>query len=237
MNHASLRLRFAGLRSLLVAGRPSAIAGAARSAADALILDVEETSSARMRACLERARRLAPARPLLVRLGAPELPRFEGDLDAIMAGRPDALVLPECRSGAAVQQLGAKLAVREAELGSEVGATAIVAQANAAGLLALTSFAAASPRLVALAWETPPAGRDGGVDHPVDALAQSLVLLGARAAGVAAFDLDLASDASSVASASRHARWMGFAGRITREAARVETINAAFGPAPAVGRG
>lgn len=233
MNHSSLRqLRFADLPSLLlVAGRPTTIDRAARSAAGALILDAAETPGARVRACLERARHLVPARPLLVRLRALGSPRVEADLDAIMPGRPDALLLPQCRSGADVQQLGVKLAVREAELGLDVGATAIVAEASAAGLLALPSFTEASPRLVALTSEAAPLEPGGGLDHPVDALAQALVLLGARAAGVAAFDWDLASDASSVASASRRARWMGFAGRITREVARVEPINAAFGPA------
>lgn len=235
MNHFPLRaLRFAGLRSLLiVASRPADIDRAARSGADALILEATEPPSARVRAALERARRENPARPLLVRIAALVSSRMEADLDAIMPGRPDAVVLPACGAGADVQQLGVKLAVREAGLGIEVGSTSIVAGASAAGLLALASFAGASPRLVALMGDAAAVGVDctmaGGAEHPARALAQALVLLGARAAGIAAFDMDGEPDASAVEAASRRARWMGFAGRITREVARIEPINAAFG--------
>lgn len=234
MNQLPLRsLRFARLRSLLiVAGHPSDIDRAVRSGADALILDAVEPGSAWVQASLERARRLEPARPLLVRtaLGSP---RVEADLDAIMPGRPDAIVLPACDGGADLQQLGVKLAVREAERGLAVGSTSIVAHTSAAGLLGLASFVGASPRLVALAVDAAAVKGDdtilGDVEHPVEALAQALLLLGARAAGVAAFHMDAAADASSVEAAARRARSMGFAGCMTREVARVATINAAFG--------
>ena len=233
MNHSPPSpVRFAGLRSLLiVVGGPAALDRAARSAADALVLDAGD-APARVRAWLDRARRLVPARPLLVRVAGPGSPGVEAALDAIMPGRPDAVVLPECHAGADVQQLGVKLAVREAELGLKVGATAILAEPSAAGLLALASFTGASARLVGLiapAVEADP-GPPSRAGHPADLLAHALVLLGARAAGLAAFDTDtdVASDAAAVETASRRARGSGFAGRVTRDAARVETINAAL---------
>ena len=63
-------------------------------------------------------------------------------------------MLPKCLGGASVQQLGAKLAVREAEHGLADGATRILAIAteSARALFGFESYVGCSRRLEGLAW-------------------------------------------------------------------------------------
>ena len=59
-------------------------------------------------------RRVGPL--LIVRANALNSGETDADLDAVMAGAPDAILLPGSLGAASVQQLSAKLAVREADL-------------------------------------------------------------------------------------------------------------------------
>jgi citrate lyase subunit beta/citryl-CoA lyase len=133
-----------------------------QSGADALIIDLEDSVSApakaqaRLRAhdFVTQARSL-PERPrLFVRINALDGGLIDADLDTVMAAGPDAIILPKSRHGADVQHLGAKLAVREAELGLADGATGILAIATetAASIFGLSTYVGASHRLLGLAW-------------------------------------------------------------------------------------
>ena len=105
------------------------------------------------RALIEETRH--PEGPdLIVRLSPLDSGETDGDLDAIMAAAPFAVMLPRTRGAPDVQQLSSKLALREALNALEDGATAIVASIDTTeGLLAAASLRGSSARLIGLAWD------------------------------------------------------------------------------------
>src|SRR5262245_16257600 len=132
------------------------------SGADAVIVDLEdsivlERKPAAGTAGLEIRQRPGATnhRPrLLVRINGLETGMTDADLDAIVAGRPDAVVFPKAEGGPSVVHLDAKLTAREAIAGMPEGQIKILAQAveSAAGLFAAGNFRNAGPRLVGLTW-------------------------------------------------------------------------------------
>src|ERR1700678_4490159 len=128
------------MRSLLIAPADERrLAEALESGADAIIVDLaagapEERAGARDAAArfLEAARGRGGGPVLIVRANALNSGESDADLDAVMASGPDALLLPLSLGAPSVQQLSAKLAVREALLGLADGATRIIAVADTA---------------------------------------------------------------------------------------------------------
>ncbi|HYY83033.1 MAG TPA: aldolase/citrate lyase family protein, partial [Beijerinckiaceae bacterium] len=115
------------MRSLLFVPGDSArkLDKAMQSGADALILDLEDSVAPSGKAAARKvtaefmaATAKEPKRPrLIVRVNALTTGMTDDDLDGVMAGAPDAILLPKTVGGADVAHLGAKLAVREAEFG------------------------------------------------------------------------------------------------------------------------
>lgn len=150
------------------------LAKALLSGADALIVDLEDSVAHDAK---ERARRIAAdflraaaqgARPrLFVRVNPLDGGLTDDDLDAVMPAAPDGVMLPKSLDGASVQQLGVKLAVREALAGLADGVTRVVAIAteSARAVFGLASYRGCSPRLEGLAW--------GGEDLSADLGAES----------------------------------------------------------------
>ena len=70
-----------------------------------------------------------------------------------MAGAPDVILMPGSLGAPSVQQLSAKLAVREARVGLADGATRIIAVADRAhSLFSMGSYRGSSARLLGVAW-------------------------------------------------------------------------------------
>src|ERR1700687_620009 len=128
------------MRSLLIApADEQRLAEALECGADAVIVDLAgaeptERAGARAAAALflkeARGKRGGPA--LIVRTHALDSGKTDADLDAVMAGAPDAILLPDSLGAASFKQLPAKLAVREAKLSLADGATRIIAVADTA---------------------------------------------------------------------------------------------------------
>ena len=114
------------------------------SGADAVIIDLEdsiapERKEAARDAALDflKSAGAKKARPrLLVRINGLDTGMTDADLDAIVAGAPDAILFPKAEGGATVTHLDAKLTAREAIAGLPEGAIKILAQTveSAAGL-------------------------------------------------------------------------------------------------------
>src|SRR6202453_1954927 len=197
------------MRSLLFVPGDSEkkLAKALESGADALILDLEDSVAlaakppARGAVAAFIGATRASVRPprIYVRVNPLDGGLTEADLDAVMAAGPDGIMLPKSPGAADVQQLGGKLAAREAESGLVDGATRILAIAteSARALFGLASYAGASERLEGLAWGAEDLGADLGSDSYRVAdgaysgpyrLARDLTLLGGGAAEAAPVD-------------------------------------------------
>ena len=243
------------MRSLLFvpADSPKKLERALRSGADALILDLEDSVAAENK---EEARRSALAflranleeadRPLLyVRINALDTSLSEGDLDIIMTGAPDGVVLPKAGGGGDIALLDSRLAVREALHELSGGSTRIVpiATESAAALFRLGSYAGASPRLAGLAWGGEDLSADvGSLDTHDESgwtgpfrLVRSLCLFGAASAGVAAIDTVYTNfrDIDGLRRESEEAARDGFSGKLAIHPDQVAIINDAFSPSDA----
>jgi citrate lyase subunit beta/citryl-CoA lyase len=244
------------MRSLLfVPGdSPRKLAKGLESAADALILDLED-SVAGDRKAEARTTSLAflkevgaeASRPrLLVRVNSLDTGLTDADLDAVVAGRPDAILLPKAEGGPSVMQLDAKLAAREAAAGLPNGAIGIMAIATetAAALFVAGTYAGASPRLSALTWGAEDLSADIGAETNRDAdgnftgpfrLARSLCVAAAAAAKVAALDTVFVDfrNADGLRREAEEARRDGFVGKLAIHPGQVATINEVFTPSSA----
>jgi citrate lyase subunit beta/citryl-CoA lyase len=243
------------MRSLLfVPGHdPRKLAKATTCGADALILDLADSvapaSKAPARQMLRDfifdARRHSQRPRLFVRINGLETGLASDDLDAIMPAGPDGIMLPKSRSGADVQHLGAKLAVREAENGLPDGACAIIplVTETAASLFGLASYAGASQRLLGLAWGVEDLSvalgaetnrlANGAFAAPYE-LARTLTLVGARAAQVEPLDTVFTAfrDEAGLRRECEAARRDGFTAKMAIHPAQVPVINEVFTPSP-----
>ncbi len=164
----------------------------------------------------------------------------DSDLDAVMAHAPDAILLPRSLGAASVQQLSAKLAVREADLSLADGVTRIIAVADTArSLFGMASYPRSSARLTGIAWSAVSLRADIGAETDRNGLAdyagpyrlaRDLTLLAATSAGVAAIDAPFpdARNAGGLRAEALAARRDGFAGKMAIDPAQVGVINAIF---------
>ena len=161
----------------------------------------------------------------------------DADLDAVMPGRPDGIILPDACGGRDIQHLGAKLAVREAENDLAEGALKILASAgdSPAALFELGSIARASRRLIGLGRDERLLAQRLGVlarigDGPPEPLrvARSLCLFAAAAAGTKAYDCSEPGESDAFARICAQAARDGFTGKIVVSAAQARIVNAAF---------
>ena len=241
------------MRSLLFVPGDSArkLDKAMQSGADALILDLEDSVAPSGKAAARKvtaefmaATAREPKRPrLIVRVNALTTGMTDADLDGVMAGAPDAILLPKTVGGADVAHLGAKLAVREAEFGSADGATGIIALATetAQGVFSLGTLAGASRRLSGVTWggedlsavvgAEANRGTDGLYTDPYR-IVRALALLAAAAAEVDPIDSVYTNfrDLEGLAAECREARRDGFVAKMAIHPAQVPVINEAFTP-------
>jgi citrate lyase subunit beta / citryl-CoA lyase len=245
------------MRSLLIApAEEERLAAALLSGADALIVDLAqaapaERTAARTQAArfLKESRGRAGGPRLIVRVNPLDSGETDADLDAVMAHAPDAILLPGSLGAASVQQLSAKLAVREAEFALPDGSTRIIALADAArSLFGMGSYRGSSARLIGLAWSADSLRNDIGAEtdrNPSGAytgpfrLARDLTLMAAAAAGVAAIDTGFPGldDEEGLRAEALAARRDGFASKIAVDPAQAAVINGAFlRPTPLGGR-
>ncbi|MFI4972746.1 MAG: HpcH/HpaI aldolase/citrate lyase family protein, partial [Hyphomicrobiales bacterium] len=132
------------------------------SGADAVILDLEDSIAPERKAharaaALEflKAAQAKKQRPrLLVRINGLDTGMTDADLDAVVAGKPDAILFPKAEGGATVTHVDAKLTAREAAAGLPEGSIKILAQTveSAVGLFTAGSYRNSSARLIGMTW-------------------------------------------------------------------------------------
>jgi citrate lyase subunit beta/citryl-CoA lyase len=224
------------------------------AAADALILDLEDSVAhgnkplARdlARAFLESHASKVDRPLLIVRVNALDSHMVDADLDAVVAARPDAIMLPKSESGADVTGLDEKLTSREATHGMTDGHIKImvVATETAKAVFNLGSYQSVSPRLNALTWGAEDLSADVGSETNRNAkglytepfrLIRSLCLFGAVAAGVEPIDsvFPAFGDLEGLRRECEEARRDGFTGKMAIHPAQVPIINEVFSPTEA----
>lgn len=228
------------------------IAKGLASAADALILDLEDAvAPARKGAARELcARMIASAnapKKLFVRINALDTGETLSDLAAIVPARPFGVVLPKCRCGDDVRALGQHLTEIEAKAGIAEGHTRIlpIAVENGESLFGLGSYGKPRhPRLHGLMWgsedlaadlgATRNRGADGVFTEPFR-FARALCLFGAAAAGVIAIDTVFTDfrDIEGVRREAEEALRDGFSAKAAIHPDQIAPINAAFTPSAA----
>lgn len=217
--------------------------------ADVLILDLEdavapaakakarETVAEYLKSQKERKSRF------YVRVNALSTGLADADLDAVVPGKPDGIMLPKCGGGADAIALGAKLAAREALNGLPDGSikTIPIATETAVSIFGMGSYAGASKRMEALTWGAEDLSAeavaethrlpDGNYTPPYQ-LARSLTLFAAVASNVTPIDTVFTNfrDEAGLRKESLAARRDGFLGKMLIHPDQVGPVNEIFTP-------
>lgn len=180
---------------------------------------------------------------LFVRVNSFDTELLNDDLSAVMAGRPDGIVLPKSEHGQDVTRLDGILRVHEAQNGLDDGVTEIVAiiTETAIGALNAGTYRRSSKRLSAVSWGAEDLSADIGAIRRRDAegtytdvfrFARMQTLLGAIAANVDPMDTVYPdfSDETGFRLECEAAMADGFTGKMAIHPAQVPIINEVFTP-------
>lgn len=222
-----------------------------QASADALVLDLEDSVAADAKnaarstvlAFLRRVRADGQRPKLYVRVNALDTGLLDGDLDAVLAGAPDGIMLPKCGGGADAALLDAKLTAREAIAGLPDGSTKlfVLATETPAAIFQLGTYKGATKRLEAMAWagEDLSAAVNADTNRQADGryaapyrVVRALCLFAAAAAEVLPVDTVYPNfrDLDGLRLECEEARRDGFAAKMAIHPAQVPVINAVFTP-------
>jgi citrate lyase subunit beta/citryl-CoA lyase len=241
------------MRSLLFvpADSPRKLDKGLGSGADALILDLEDSVGPDRK---PQAREGAlgflqdyvgeTKRPqLIVRVNALDTGLADDDLDVVVRGKPDAILLPKAEGGSSVLHLDAKLTAREAMHGIPDGSIKILALTTetARALFHAGTYGGVSPRLTGLTWGAEDLSAALGAETNRDTqgnftapyqFARTLCLAGAAAASVPALDTVYVDFRNEVGlrREAEEARRDGFSGKLAIHPGQVATVNEVFTP-------
>jgi citrate lyase subunit beta / citryl-CoA lyase len=236
------------MRSLLFVPGNSAkmIAKASASAADVVILDLEDAvhpdAKPEARKVVVKALATASAgRRRYVRVNALDTVWCAEDLEAVVPAGPDGIVLPKSFGPEDVERLGDLIERIEPPARKGMTGIIVVCTETAASTLSLAAKSWRHPRLTGLMWGGEDlsaaigatANRDdqGRYTEPF-ALARSLCLLAARAADVAPIDAVFTDfrDHDSLRREADAARRDGFSAKVAIHPSQIEIINRCFTP-------
>lgn len=207
------------------ADRPDRFDKAAQSAADALILDLEDAVAVDAK---DMARKNIASEftdePVMVRINGLNTPWFEADLAAVAEGHFAAVVIPK-----------AERAVELANLAETLPQTPIVALIESAEGIANARAIAEVANVVRLAFGSIDYCADLGCDHERDALLmpRSALVLASKLGGIAPpIDGVTAAikDTDLCNADARHARSLGMTGKLCIHPSQIEPVKRAFAP-------
>ncbi len=226
--------------------QPRKVEKALASAADAVILDLEDAVvAANKAAAREAVAALLPrlSRPrVFVRVNPRDSEEYLADLAAIVPGRPAGVMLPKCAGPEDLIALDHHLESLEASAGSPIGGLAVLALVTetAASVRRLDDYGALPARVLAFCFAAEDLSADLGIS-PRDAegrlraplaQARARMLIAAGALGVLALDTPF-PDPRDPAGLQREAEMAaedGFSGKILIHPGQIAATEAAFTP-------
>ena len=219
--------------------------------ADALVFDLEDSVTPDNK---EAARRAVTdllaqgsfrGQERIVRMNALETPWAAADLEATMAGRPDAYMVPKARTPADLAKIDSILSRLEQRYGYPDRSVKlmVIATETPQGLLNIKDLAV-SPRLDGLTWGAEDLSAAIGARRNRDEhggflevfrYARIMTLLAATAAGIQPLDTVFVKlrDLEGCRQECREAAGMGFTGKLTIHPSQVEIVNEIFSPSAA----
>lgn len=238
-----MRLR----RSLLFVpgSTPERIAKAVATAADGIILDLEDAVATgekpRARDWVVAALRRVEfeGRERIVRVNALDSAYGRDDLTAVVPAAPDAVLVPKVGSAEDVVRLDEEVGRLERDAGLDAGRLRLhLLIETAGGVLNVEAIARASARTAALLFGAGDLLREtrGRLvpSRASELYAMSRVLFAARATGLEAIDtphFDL-EDASGLEAHARFAAELGYDGKAVIHPRQIEAVNRVFTPSP-----
>jgi citrate lyase subunit beta / citryl-CoA lyase len=228
---------------------PKKLAKSIESGSDALIIDLEdsvahERKSEARRVTLAFLRGSTGGQARFVRINPLSTSESVDDLAAVVAGSPDGIVLPKCRSAddiRAVDHFVTALEARDELPRGRIKLLPIVTE-TADGMFTLGGYTGSSPRLCGMMWGCEDLSADVGASEnrhsdttylsPFE-LARSLCLYAAAAAGVAAIDTVFTDfrDSANLEREAVAAERVGFTAKAAIHPTQIGIINRAFTPA------
>ena len=216
---------------------------ATRLPTDSIIMDLEDgvafSRKAEARAAVVEAMRTLDfgGRERLVRINPIGSGLETADLEAVVAGQPDGLVIPKVESAAQVQWISQALASAEQAHAWAAGAVRLlVIVETAMGVMNVREIAAADDRVDGLMFGAEDLAGDIGATRTTEGwevfYARSAVVTAAAAYRRQAIDtvfVDLA-DVEGLRRECERAMQMGYTGKMAIHPRQVEVINAAFTP-------
>lgn len=179
-----------------------------------------------------------------VRIGPMSSPYWRGDLEAVLEGAPDGIMLAECTDTEELKNLAAALYELESRAGIRANTTRIVPElgSNPVAALHLRPFAEElHPRVIGLTWDSAALARSlgarrmrgpGGLWTDPLAMVRAQVLLAAHAQGLQVLEAPFRDrrDEEGAIRSYNAARADGFTGMLAIHPSQIEGINAAFAP-------
>jgi len=210
----------------LPASNPRAIGHARESAADLVILDLEdavkpENKDGARSAAVEAAAEEWPM-PVAIRVNGVGSQWHSADVDSVARSKADCAVLPRATSGRLVH-----------EVAEAVGKPLLAMVETAAGVLAAAEIASQSAALIAGTNDLRAELRvRAGKDRAAISASLQLILLGARSAGIPAFDgvFNDLEDLDGFAAECLEGRSLGLDGKSLIHPRQIEPCNRAFSP-------
>jgi citrate lyase subunit beta / citryl-CoA lyase len=218
---------------------------------DALILDLEDSVALDRKVAargaavdfLKAAHGMPKRSRLYVRINAPDTRFWQADLEAIIAARPDGVMVPKPRSVRDLELASLAMDGFERAAGLKIGATKVIAIVTEVpeSLLQMQGYVSPPARVEALTWGAEDLSASVGSARTRDEagrwtspyqLARNLTLMAASGSGRQAIDtvyIDF-KNAKGFADECREAAQDGFTGKMAIHPDQVAPINAAFSP-------
>lgn len=225
--------------------RPDRVAKALSSAADAVIIDLEDAvadgakDAARRNAADAIDRHAGDrVRPLFVRVNAIGDDRARDDITAVVRRGISGVRLPKCDDASDVVEAARLIEVAERAAGLPTGTVCLVPGIESAkGVANAAAIAAADARVIALGFGAADFARDLGLTPGPDGLetlyARSQLVIVSRVAGIRApiesVQTDI-GDLDRLARTTRAARALGFFGRSAIHPSQIDVLNEVFTP-------